>query len=1286
MAVIKNVFTSSKMNLDVDERLLKKGEYRRALNIRVANSEGSDVGAIEKSLSNKQLTSLNLGNNVKTIGGISDEFKERMYWCVVSELGSFLIEYDYKNDKTEFVLKDTRIKQVLNFHKDYLITSIVIIEDTDNNNHFLVLTDNYNQPRCINIERAKLWDEGAFTEEDILLIKKPPIDAPKIILGYSDSDQENNIEEKFLRFGYRYKYIDNEYSAISPLSDVAFLPKTFEYDFYTSTNESMINSYNQVEIEFNTGSHLVKSVEVIYFECGKNIPYVIDTYSKEKKGYKDNTNYSIHFSNNKIYKNLPESQYFRLFDAVPLKAKSLETINNILVFGNYVENIDIVDELGNEIFIDLVLGVENINKTQGIPFSSCKTNREYEAAIVYLDLYGRQTTPLVSEKNTIAIGHKHIATQNQLTLDINHKAPVEAKYYRIFIKQNKIGFHTIVPNIFYESEGYVWIKLEANQKDVIEEGAYLNVKSDTRKLLEDIKRVKVIEVERKEKNFLETTDIKEFRQLPGLYMKIKPRGFSLDLEDLSRYYFNGFEWSTRGYYPVHHNVSHIQLPIFYGNSSLNDLSVSGNYTGGIDKNYIVVISSTSGDKDKFSVSIDNNNVIDEEEIIAGHIYNLDEGVNISFENDSGHVYDDKWVIRAKSSHPLNLDWSGYAMAVYQGIENDVISAGAIIDIIYDEYNNVHQRIHFHFIATKTYQNIEEWFYGDDIDKRFSEQGIHSNRVFFRRGKVGTHGVKDPERYIHIGEGQMNMLIVSLGYENSGVDSSVRIRFSIEIKQFQNRLIFETDPIEESSDIFYEIGRTYEIEDGFHKGYTNEDVSQNSTQKAIIKLPFFNCFSWGNGFESIKIKDEFNTNQLSIKTRPSTPIENYRKNHKIASLTYSKAYDQTLNYNGLNEFNLSELNYKDLDDKYGSIQRVMTFNNDLDVFQEDKVIKVFYGKTSVYNEDGSSSLSKSNLILGTIKPYAGEYGISNNPESLVAYGNYRYWTDEKRGVILRKGQSGIEIISKNGMKDWFRDYFRLNSNAKNIINFDPYYNQLTLTLNNKHTLTFDEQVKGFTSFHSFIPDWMLRLNNRFFSIKDGQLFIHNDETQGYNIYYGKQYNSEITTILNDQHGFDKIFKTLILESTNTWSAHLETNISEGHIKGSEFFQRESRWFAYMPKNENDLNYHASVQGLGRPTIISGDEIGFVEVSSTVSVGDEIYQIVDDKQYYLGALIEKKSDRLKLNLDHAKGVPSISAFFIAKKNSRIEGGDIRGYFLKIKLIDTTNEPNELFAVNSEVVKSF
>jgi len=56
MPELKNTFTSGRMDKDQDERILGSGLYREALNIEVATSEDSDVGAAQNVLGNIKVT------------------------------------------------------------------------------------------------------------------------------------------------------------------------------------------------------------------------------------------------------------------------------------------------------------------------------------------------------------------------------------------------------------------------------------------------------------------------------------------------------------------------------------------------------------------------------------------------------------------------------------------------------------------------------------------------------------------------------------------------------------------------------------------------------------------------------------------------------------------------------------------------------------------------------------------------------------------------------------------------------------------------------------------------------------------------------------------------------------------------------------------------------------------------------------------------------------------------------------------------------------------------------
>ena len=76
MAKVKNSFLKSKMNKDLDARLLPQGEYREAVNAQISKSEGSQVGNLENSLGNAAIQNyqtLTQSSNIKCIGSFADE-------------------------------------------------------------------------------------------------------------------------------------------------------------------------------------------------------------------------------------------------------------------------------------------------------------------------------------------------------------------------------------------------------------------------------------------------------------------------------------------------------------------------------------------------------------------------------------------------------------------------------------------------------------------------------------------------------------------------------------------------------------------------------------------------------------------------------------------------------------------------------------------------------------------------------------------------------------------------------------------------------------------------------------------------------------------------------------------------------------------------------------------------------------------------------------------------------------------------------------------------------------
>lgn len=241
-----------------------------------------------------------------------------------------------------------------------------------------------------------------------------------------------------------------------------------------------------------------------------------------------------------------------------------------------------------------------------------------------------------------------------------------------------------------------------------------------------------------------------------------------------------------------------------------------------------------------------------------------------------------------------------------------------------------------------------------------------------------------------------------------------------------------------------------------------------------------------------------------------------------------------------------------------------------------------------------------------------------------------------------------------------------------------------------TITYDEGVKGWTSFHSWIPDWMSRLNNRFFTVKDGQLYLHNDETNDIrNTFYGVQYPTQLTYIINSEPSSIKVAKTINTESNKAFDVTIKSyindetsSITQSSISVGEFVNKEGKWHAYTRRNELSGDLTAkNVYGIGRVDGVVGDVITFTSPisKSLISIGDILYSSVFSP---LGTIVSYDSTSVKLDV-----WPNLTQgdFLVGGKDGRIEGSSIRGYNFEVTLTDSTNSRTELYAVSSELFKS-
>ena len=212
------------------------------------------------------------------------------------------------------------------------------------------------------------------------------------------------------------------------------------------------------------------------------------------------------------------------------------------------------------------------------------------------------------------------------------------------------------------------------------------------------------------------------------------------------------------------------------------------------------------------------------------------------------------------------------------------------------------------------------------------------------------------------------------------------------------------------------------------------------------LPWHNCYTFRNGVESNRIRDNYNLPYISNGVKASTTLEQeYREEHRKYGLIYSGIYNSVSGINNLNQFIQAEKITKDINPIYGSIQKLHSRDSDLVALCEDKILRISANKDAVFNADGNPQLIATDRVLGQTIPFAGEYGISTNPESFATEAYRSYFSDKVRGAVLRLSKDGLTPISDFGMKDWFRDNLRL---ARKVIgSFDDRNQEYNIKLKN-----------------------------------------------------------------------------------------------------------------------------------------------------------------------------------------------------------------------------------------------
>ena len=251
-----------------------------------------------------------------------------------------------------------------------------------------------------------------------------------------------------------------------------------------------------------------------------------------------------------------------------------------------------------------------------------------------------------------------------------------------------------------------------------------------------------------------------------------------------------------------------------------------------------------------------------------------------------------------------------------------------------------------------------------------------------------------------------------------------------------------------------------------------------------------------------------------------------------------------------------------------------------------------------------------------------------------------------------------------------------------------------------TLSYSEDAKGWPSFYSFLPEYMIGMNSYFYSFKGGNLYRHNTNVIRNN-YYNSQWASQITGVFNTEPQTIKLFKTMSFESDESWECtSLFTELGTGSMLSTYFEQKEREWFTFLRENTNTINWRArSSNGIATCSAVGGPPTAVVisfttEIGSIISIGDYVYSAVGGTPVYAGQVTNLDRilntvtvDTLIPDTQGTAGVsPAALNYIIFTKNAQAESHGARGYFMQFTLENDSENPVELFSVGSSVMKSY
>ncbi len=432
------------------------------------------------------------------------------------------------------------------------------------------------------------------------------------------------------------------------------------------------------------------------------------------------------------------------------------------------------------------------------------------------------------------------------------------------------------------------------------------------------------------------------------------------------------------------------------------------------------------------------------------------------------------------------------------------------------------------------------------------------------------------------------------------------------------------PTQQGSELFYEIGNRYEITDPgvsatlsttslFFLGDVVSMTRRTFTQTGGYSDtdPTTNAyitFSTSQFFEAMnQSNDNFSTwVKPGGKAIAKTTVDDEQQ-EKVSSLRFGQIYNSNLNqlntFFALDEYQLPYENgagYALSDD--GS---VLTAINDIET------ASIYVGEGFVSTGSANGFLSKTDSVIGDDRTNLGGHGTIH-PATVVARNGRTYYLDARKGVVVRKSQDGLTVISDYGVKGDISTlcttHLALGANSRIIAGWDPQYACYVISFIDisstptGYTYYFHEESNGWVCLTDYRPEFWGILGQKQIAFLSGALWMQSTETN-YNLFFGVQYNRRLEFEISPGQSLEHVWDAVEIDCETIYSTagtnedvlllyHVNGGTLQTRINYADFQRKASAWRSSFFRSVNDVTMANSTESKYKSPIVVRGQSAFL----------------------------------------------------------------------------------------------